>query len=462
MTEYSYILIPLLNCYFSNQLAEKLEKSSLTLTPPLPLPTKGAIESHAAASEKRHAAAAASTVRAVSSATKTTLDFPLPLASGEFSSPVGLSMRKRLESSMLDFEIAKKNAEGDKRTVALRSGTSAAKALASVWQNCVEEIVFQRDLIAAEFAALEAGLNAVEIEALAEDGNRTPSGVGGFEGIQRYMLAKAAQLEPHVSLALLLGSTMAARGVEQLRRAAPLITARTAQRLIDRATLMLLRVNRYCQLLRCGSAAKAALAKGGDAGIAKLRGFVGQLSGQRHYVTLGGSDAAPTLTFDPRFVFFEFSTTFILWKRQMMLVQQFAGEALQRGSQAQQMIMGDGKTTVVGPLLSLILAAKPHASAPDHSLQSVTLVCPGALLAQSKSVMRALFSSPAAPKPVYTLQFERSFDSRVSVLSRLVGKLELARQQRGVVIASPTAIKSVLLKYVEVSFRVLFFILAYD
>jgi hypothetical protein len=76
--------------------------------------------------------------------------------------------------------------------------------------------------------------------------------------------------------------------------------------------------------------------------------------------------------------------------------------------------------------------------------------------------MRALFSSPAAPKPVYTLQFERSFDSRVSVLSRLVGKLELARQQRGVVIASPTAIKSVLLKYVEVSFRVLFFILAYD
>jgi hypothetical protein len=244
MTEYSYILIPLLNGYFSNQLAEKLEKSSLTLTPPLPLPTKGAIESHAAASEKRHAAAAASTVRAVSSATKTTLDFPLPLASGEFSSPVGLSMRKRLESSMLDFEIAKKNAEGDKRTVALRSGTSAAKALASVWQNCVEEIVFQRDLIAAEFAALEAGLNAVEIEALAEDGNRTPSGVGGFEGIQRYMLAKAAQLEPHVSLALLLGSTMAARGVEQLRRAAPLITARTAQRLIDRATLMLLRVNR--------------------------------------------------------------------------------------------------------------------------------------------------------------------------------------------------------------------------
>ena len=76
----------------------------------------------------------------------------------------------------------------------------------------------------------------------------------------------------------------------------------------------------------------------------------------------------------------------------------------------------------------------------------VALVCPKALLQQSKSVMRAVFSAPITPKPVYTLKFERGFDSRVSTLRELRLKLECASDELGIVIASPTAIKSFFLK----------------
>ena len=437
-------------------LAKKVtSECGIVLTPALPDATKSSVEADQYAVAKRHTEAKKRALAehaggTASSATTTSLKFPLPLQSAEFASPVGVSMRKRLEASMVDFVVAKAQAESDSRSHALKSKhTTAAQALDQVWDAVLQEISNARDGMRANFRKLDTQLNAIEVVVREEANNGTPSRVGGSEGVQRLTLAKLGFFETHVSLPLLLGSTMAAKGVEQLRNAAPLLSSASAKKMIDSAAMMLLYVNRLNQLMRCGASAKKARAKGGDSGIAALQGFIGQLTGQRHYVTIGGSDTSPTITFDPRFAMFEFSTTFIMWRRQMKLVQQFASEALKRGSQAQQMIMGDGKTTVVGPLLSLILASKPRQDGDPNSLQSVTLVCPQALMAQSKSVMRALFSSPAAPKPVYTLKFERSFDSRVSTLGALVGKLELARQQRGVVIASPTAIKSVLLKYVE-------------
>jgi hypothetical protein len=110
------------------------------------------------------------------------------------------------------------------------------------------------------------------------------------------------------------------------------------------------------------------------------------------------------------------------------------------------MIMGDGKTTVVGPLLALMLAGAQSAT---QGGMLVTLVCPKALLAQSKGIMRAIFSAPLMPKPVYTLDFDRGFDSRASSLRQLRDKLVTASNELGIVVASPTALKSYFLKYIE-------------
>lgn len=114
---------------------------------------------------------------------------------------------------------------------------------------------------------------------------------------------------------------------------------------------------------------------------------------------------------------FEFLSGYVLWERQQRLVEAMAGAARDGQSEAQQMIMGDGKTTVVGPMLALMLGEAPQRGGGLGGL--VTLVCPKALIAQSKSVLRSCFSVPMCPKPVFTLKFERGYDCRVSTLKAL-------------------------------------------
>ncbi len=71
---------------------------------------------------------------------------------------------------------------------------------------------------------------------------------------------------------------------------------------------------------------------------------------------------------------------------------------------------------------------------------------PTALLEMSRSVMRERFSS-LVTKPVYTFVFER----QTPVTEELYQKLLKARETRAVVVSHPTAVKSFVLKFVEVS-----------
>ena len=100
------------------------------------------------------------------------------------------------------------------------------------------------------------------------------------------------------------------------------------------------------------------------------------------------------------------------------------------------MIMGAGKTTVVGPLLTLILGD-------GQSL--VMQVVPPALLEFSRSVMRSTFSS-IMHKRIYTLNFDRASEPDPNIYRKLQNSIDTM----GVVISTPTSIKSVMLKYVEV------------
>ena len=90
--------------------------------------------------------------------------------------------------------------------------------------------------------------------------------------------------------------------------------------------------------------------------------------------------------------------------------------------------MGGGKTTVVAPLLALLLAD-------GRSL--VVQVVPAALLEFSRATMRERFSA-VITKPVYTFSFDRYAD----VNEELVAKLERARLSGAVMCTSPSALKS--------------------
>jgi len=100
-----------------------------------------------------------------------------------------------------------------------------------------------------------------------------------------------------------------------------------------------------------------------------------------------------------------------------------------------QMIMGAGKTTVVGPLLALLLA---------DGKSLVMQVVPKALLDFSRAVLRERFSS-LIRKPVYTFALDRL----TPVTPELYAKFIKARELRAVVITDPKSIKSFALKLVE-------------
>ena len=53
---------------------------------------------------------------------------------------------------------------------------------------------------------------------------------------------------------------------------------------------------------------------------------------------------------------FEFSLAIILRQRQVQLTKQFVQSAERGGGECAQMLMGEGKTTVVCPLLGYLLA----------------------------------------------------------------------------------------------------------
>jgi len=271
-------------------------------------------------------------------------------------------------------------------------------------------------------------------------------GYVGVTGFLRHQLMKASWLEPHVEMPLLLGSVLASDGIRQVRDANPLLDEATAKELIDRAALLMLRTSRVSQLRRtireienrCPFVVSGTTKNGGSmSNMSALVSSIGRnITSQRHWAAIlpnGG------IQFDPRFLSFEFTSGYMMWERQTQLIRDFYNAAMNGSSETQQMIMGDGKTTVVGPMLTLMLGGA----------RGVTVVCPRALIVQTKQIMRQIFSAPLTPKPVLTLKFDRGHDSRVSALRAVREKLEGAHDDLGIVIASPTSIKSYFLKYVE-------------
>jgi hypothetical protein len=158
------------------------------------------------------------------------------------------------------------------------------------------------------------------------------------------------------------------------------------------------------------------------------------ITNERHFMTT--NPANPNfIEFDPRYLVFEFTYSLMLRKSQVTLVNKFL-ESLRKGSSmCHQMIMGAGKTTVVTPLLALMLA---------DGKSLVTQVVPHALLDFSRGVMREKFAA-VVRKPVFTFHFTRG----TPITKDLYLKLCKARDSRAVICATPTSVKSFMLKFVE-------------
>jgi hypothetical protein len=157
-----------------------------------------------------------------------------------------------------------------------------------------------------------------------------------------------------------------------------------------------------------------------------------ELDAARHFIQSDGS-------YDPRFLVFEFTYGLMLRKAQVAMIQDFMARLEKGQSTCRQMIMGAGKTTVVAPMLSLMLG---------DGKSLVMQVVPRPLLEFSRGVLRERFSA-LVQKAVFTFRFARY----MRVEPKLYRKIVEAIRAKAVVVSHPTALKSFALKFVELLHR---------
>ena len=282
-----------------------------------------------------------------------------------------------------------------------------------------------------------------------------------------FQLRQLAGQEASVSTEYLFCLLVSSTGVSDLRSANPYVSEKEADELLDLAVAVILHANRVGQINRCMSEARgllklletaahessAALTAGAteqliSALMLKSATLADQLLARRYYVevssppsaVMSAADGALSsegmrLQYDPRFLLFEFTHNILLRQTQVHLIQEFVGAVRKGQPLVKQMLMGGGKTTVVGPMLALMLG--------DGEML-VLQTMPQALLEQSKATLRATFSA-IMRKRVFTLVFERSSELGWGTVEKLIE----ARRNRGVVLCTASTVKSIQLKLLE-------------
>nr|ADD95806.1 hypothetical protein [uncultured organism MedDCM-OCT-S08-C51] len=137
---------------------------------------------------------------------------------------------------------------------------------------------------------------------------------------------------------------------------------------------------------------------------------------------------------------FEFSGKFMLRSLQCKIVKALHESAQNGESKCRQMIMGGGKSSVIAPLLGLLLA---------DGRRLVMMVVPDQLLDMSVNVTRESYGPGIATK-VFVFGFERSSGAEMlRSLRRQRQRLKLAQETAGIVCSTPGAVKSLLLSYID-------------
>lgn len=168
------------------------------------------------------------------------------------------------------------------------------------------------------------------------------------------------------------------------------------------------------------------------AALSKANVLARNLTAKRHYTV---SSAGGASEFDPRLLVFEFTHDLLLRDAQVELLNRFLDAQRRGNSLCHQLIMGQGKTTVIAPLLSIMLA---------DGEQLVISVVPPHLLQSARAVMREKLAG-AMQRPVYGMHFDRY----TPVATSLLETLRHATNVRGVLLTEPSSMKSVMLKFVE-------------
>ena len=311
----------------------------------------------------------------------------------------------------------------------------------------VEELLQKLQLMRNEDTAAILGISSISHSII----NYIDLSCGGFEGRlnrSKFVLRRAAGQAAEVWPEFLFASILSSEGEQDIQKFNPYLPRAHVDAVMQLVMLQMLRANRVGHLSRCIGAVVVLLkllrgALEATPSTVSFPKFVQAaddvasiIAAGRHFIsseTTSSDDV--TVRLDPRFLIFEFTWNILLRKKQVDIVNDFVEQVKSGNSKVKQMIMGAGKTTVVAPLLALILA---------DGKSLLLSVVPKALLEMSRTQMRETFAN-IITKRISTFKFERSTIPQEGM--RL--NLENSARNRGIVVATPTSIKSVMLVYIE-------------
>eukprot|EP01050_Picozoa_sp_SAG11_P001055 SAG11_NODE_43_length_20795_cov_11.860456_3_plen_1106_part_00 len=261
-----------------------------------------------------------------------------------------------------------------------------------------------------------------------------------------FMLGQQSREESIISFEMLVALLMCSSGSDDLMQLNPCLTRESAQLVQSMTAAIMLVVNRLALAIRCRDMAQSVLItlQNLEQNLATMDPDHVKREILLKSTTLASAlvtkrqcfeDEAGKFYYEPRFLVFEFVHNIMLRKQQHGLVVKFIDSVAHGKSLCHQMIMGAGKTTVVGPLLALLLG---------DGTRLLMQVVPASLLEFSRSVMREKFSA-VIRKSIYTFVFDRT----TTVSRELLHKLLVAQKCRAVVTSTPTSVKSFIIKFVE-------------
>ena len=181
--------------------------------------------------------------------------------------------------------------------------------------------------------------------------------------------------------------------------------------------------------------------------IAALGAVVGVLFAARQYVQLAdrrGRQSSRVHGFlNPRYLSFEYLFGVTLWNRQLELVENLLQCNAKQESSVVQLLMGQGKSSVVSPLMALPIIEKLR----KQNAGGVLVACvPRSLVRQTIAVLGHRFTSLTGKTPLL-FQCDRGRGD----LKHLRHKVETAAKFGNLLLASPESIKSCLLRAAEIA-----------
>mmetsp|Transcript_39763 Transcript_39763/g.98280 ORF Transcript_39763/g.98280 Transcript_39763/m.98280 type:complete len:3869 (-) Transcript_39763:305-11911(-) len=278
---------------------------------------------------------------------------------------------------------------------------------------------------------------------------------------EAHALLRTAGAEPDPSFGALLKLTLSARGAELLLDLNPFLSRPAADDVLqltlctaaatvrvtqagraDALARELLGMLRGLEIAKRGSANADAVTSAVHATALKARALASVLGEKRHYAAPpagapppSANGTGPAKVLDARLLSFEFAQSVMLREVQVSLLNSFVADAQRGTSVCQQLLMGQGKTTVIGPALALLLAT---------SERLVVMTMPSHLVGFSRQLLRERLAGVLS-RPVYVLTCERAS----LVTQHMLDCLRATRERCGVVVCDASSLKSLLLKTVE-------------